>query len=137
MKRKASCCCGQLSITVEGDPIMVASCSCTQCQKRTGSAFGVSSYFKDDQVLEKVGEGTLAKRLSDSGSTAEGIFCPACGSTVYGAAGFMPGHTFIAVGCFADPDFPEPQYSAWNATKHKWVEFPETWLSSETQDFGK
>jgi hypothetical protein len=30
----------------------------------------------------------------------------------------------IAVGCFADPDFPVPTSSGWEESMHRWVELP-------------
>lgn len=133
MERTATCACGQLSIRVSGEPRLVAACSCIQCQKRTGSAFGVSSYFRDRQVLEITGDSLQASRRADSGLNITGHFCPDCGSTVYWQGEFLKGHTGIAVGCFADPDFPAPTATVWNATRHHWVEFPAHWLASDDQ----
>ena len=135
MERKASCSCGQLSIRVKGEPKIVAACSCLKCQKRTGSVFGVSSYFDDDQVIERIGESNSYERTSDSGLKVERKFCPICGSTVYWKADILDKYTGVAVGAFADPEFPEPTFSAWNKSKHSWVSFPENWKSSDTQEF--
>jgi len=33
-----------------------------------------------------------------------------------------PDHHGIAVGCFADPDFPAPVYSAYEDAMHRWLE---------------
>ncbi len=30
----------------------------------------------------------------------------------------------IAVGCFADPDFPAPKISLYEKRRHKWLEVP-------------
>lgn len=135
MKREATCSCGQLSIQVKEDPFLVASCSCLTCQKRTGSVFGVSSYFKDDQVIKTKGESNNFSSIGDSGLSVNRKFCPTCGSTVFWNADFLPGHTGVAVGAFADPNFPEPVLAAWTKSKHKWLTFPDHWASSETQDF--
>lgn len=134
MNRKATCVCGQLSILVKGDPYYVTSCSCLQCQKKTGSVFGVSSYFDDEQVIKKNGESNCYTKTSDAGSTIERNFCPNCGSTVYWKAEVLREYTGIPVGAFADPEFPEPTFSIWNQSKHSWVTFPEQWTSSDTQD---
>lgn len=133
MERIALCSCGQLSISVKGEPKIVAVCNCLECQKRTGSVFGVSSYFDDDQVIEKSGKSNLYKRTSDAGLSLEQSFCPDCGSTVYWKAEIFEKYTGIAVGCFSAPDFPEPKFTVWNISKHSWVSFPEHWASSETQ----
>jgi len=36
-----------------------------------------------------------------------------------------PEHYGIAVGAFADPDFPPPTLSVWEQTKHAWINLPE------------
>lgn len=133
MERTATCACGQLRITVSGKPRLVAACSCIQCQKRTGSAFGLSAYFRDRQVQAISGDSTRASRTGDSGLPIAGHFCPHCGSTVYWKGDFLEGHTGIAVGCFADPDFPEPTAAVWNASKHHWVNFPGHWTCVDDQ----
>lgn len=120
----ACCACGQLQIDVEGEPAFVAVCNCTQCQRRTGSAFGVSSYFSDNQVSAAQGEHTAFARSSDAGRQGVFHFCPTCGSTVFWVLDAFPGHTGVAVGCFADPDFPAPTVVVWAAHKHRWVDFP-------------
>ena len=135
MERTATCACGQLGITVKGNPRIIAACNCTQCQKRTGSVFGVSAYFLDRRVLGIFGDSTVCSRTADSGLPITGNFCPKCGSTVYWKGDFIPGHTGVAVGCFADPAFPAPKVSVWNTTRHHWVNFPDTWAASDTQDF--
>lgn len=124
-QRVASCACGQLSVTVEGEPAAVVSCNCTQCQKRTGSVFGVSAYFLKDQVQAIDGNHKAATRASDAGRALEGHFCPDCGSTVFWYAEVFPDRIGLAVGCFADPTFPAPAAAIWVAQKHHWVSFPE------------
>jgi hypothetical protein len=76
MERKASCSCGQLSVSVKGEPKIVAVCNCLECQKRTGSVFGVSSYFDDEQVIIKSGKSNFYRRTSDAGLSVEQSFCP-------------------------------------------------------------
>ena len=48
--REASCSCGKLRVTCEGDPKYVLACHCLDCQRRTGSVFGVSAYFRQAQI---------------------------------------------------------------------------------------
>ena len=45
MTRTATCACGQLRVTAEREPERVLACNCRECQRRTGSVFGVSAYF--------------------------------------------------------------------------------------------
>ncbi|WP_077730999.1 MULTISPECIES: GFA family protein [Methylococcaceae] len=137
MNRKAKCSCGKVQIELAGDPKMVITCSCLNCQKRTGSVFGVGAYFGNDQIVSKQGDPKLFVDTSDDGRKLYRSFCPNCGSTVHWEAEFMPNAVGVAVGCFEDPKFPEPVAAAWNRSKHDWVNFPESWPKSDTQGFKK
>ncbi|WP_207479404.1 GFA family protein [Arenibaculum pallidiluteum] len=120
MSRMAECCCGSLRAEVSGDPILVGACHCEQCQRRTGSPFGVSAYFPADQVRVS-GSSKVFTRDGQDGRRVRMGFCPDCGSTVFWEADFLPGHVAIAVGAFCDPAFPPPSFSIWERTKHPWV----------------
>jgi hypothetical protein len=45
LTRTGTCACGQLRVTCKGDPVMVSQCHCLDCQKRTGSTYGIGSFF--------------------------------------------------------------------------------------------
>ncbi len=128
MMRTASCQCGQLSLTVEDEPAMVTICNCTRCQKRSGSAFSLSSRWSTSQVLNRSGEGRTWSRKGASGGNVEILFCPVCGSTVSTSLELFPGLIGIPVGCFADPAFPGPKVAVWCETKHEWISFPDSVL---------
>ncbi len=123
-QRTASCACGDLQLTATGEPERVSSCSCTDCQKRTGSVFGVTAFFNSDQVQLVSGEPKTFKRGSDAGRTLSMKFCPECGTTVFWSLEEYPGRVVVAVGCFADPQFPAPERNVWAKNKHHWVKFP-------------
>jgi hypothetical protein len=121
--RKASCACGQLSVTCEGDPVRISMCHCLACQQRTGSVFSVQARFPADRVRIE-GASTTFVRTGDSGGKATMRFCPTCGSTVYWELDGVPGFVAVAVGAFADPSFPAPTVSVYGTRKHAWAEKP-------------
>ena len=51
-------------------------------------------------------------------------FCPVCGSTVYHTEEGMEGSVGVAIGAFADPNFPPPQFSIYDMRRHSWVQLP-------------
>lgn len=104
---------------------MVAICNCRQCQKRTGSAFSVSAYFDNPNVLAKNGHTKIVELAGDSGGKNRFSVCTECGTSVYWSAQYLPGKTGVAGGCFKDPSFPEPQVVAWASAKKTWTVFPE------------
>ena len=119
--RRAACNCGQLEIVCEGEPVRISMCHCLECQRRTGAAFGCQAWFTQQQTTIS-GNSTQFSRQSDARRSVSFRFCPICGSTVYWEAEAFPGHIAVAVGSFADPAFPAPTYSGWEAKRHHWVE---------------
>ncbi|MEQ8178442.1 MAG: GFA family protein [Amphiplicatus sp.] len=124
-ERTAACSCGKLRIAVSGDPVRVSICHCLECQKRTGSVFGAQARFRRDQVISMEGAFTTYTRVGDEGVGADFHFCPACGSIVHYAIRDQPDLIAIPVGAFADPSFPAPQVSVYEARRHHWVLLPD------------
>lgn len=123
--REASCCCGKLTIRLEGDPEYVSSCACQACQRRTGSAFGVTAFFAEDKVVGTWGEASVYERVGASGKPLFFRFCPSCGSTVWWEALARPGRVAVAGGAFADKDFPAPQRLIWADYGPGWIRAPD------------
>ena len=44
---EGGCVCGGVRYRTTGNPQRVSACACRWCQKRTGSAFGLTVYFKE------------------------------------------------------------------------------------------
>ncbi|KRA83097.1 GFA family protein [Altererythrobacter sp. Root672] len=123
---EASCQCGNLSATIDdGAEPMTVLCHCRECQKRSGSPFGVMAYFPDANVTV-TGEAREYSRPTDEGNSFTTGFCPACGSTLYGRASKYPGITGVTVGTIADPAFPPPARSVYEQSRHGWLALPET-----------
>ncbi|WP_068077018.1 GFA family protein [Novosphingobium lentum] len=118
--RVATCRCGQLQATCTGEPVRVSVCHCLDCQKRSGSAFAVQARWPHADVT-LAGEFTEWSHTADSGSRATFRFCPRCGATVTFAIAALPGLTGVPVGAFADPQFPPPAFSVYEARMHSWV----------------
>ena len=125
-KRSASCRCGQLKVTVTGDPVRVSVCHCLNCKKRSGSAFAAQArWLKDDVVIE--GKSKTFEKLADSGNRATFHFCPECGSDVYYRIDGKFDDKFndlvaIPLGAFDDPFFLKPAFSVWESRKHDWLQ---------------
>ncbi len=119
--RDARCSCGCLSVVCEGEPTLVALCHCRDCQRRTGSAFGVVAFFDRDRVRIS-GEASTYARPADSGYPVTFHFCPTCGSSVYWYPSRKPDKIGVAVGAFADRDFPAPAKRAYPDHRHPWVQ---------------
>lgn len=121
MKRTATCRCGQLIATCDGEPVRISACHCLECQKRSGSAFAAQARWNESDVAIS-GNFKVWERLADSGHRATYQFCPECGSTLAYVIEGWPGVIAIPVGAFADLNFPPPSFSVYEHRKHSWVE---------------
>ena len=124
VQRTAACACGQLSITLSGEPIRVGMCHCLQCQRRTGSLFGAGCFFNMGQVVGTEGAERTWTRAGDSGRTVTFHFCPDCGSNVFWTRDHRPDLMTVAVGAFADPGFPPATVAYWTQSRHGWLPLP-------------
>jgi len=128
MQRTATCACGDASITVGSDPEIHAVCHCTNCKRRTGSAFGISAYFPKASVTAKRGDTTVyAFHHAAKGHDQQRHFCSRCGTTLFWYISALPGLIGIAGGCFADEGLPEPTLSLTHHEMEDWLTVPETW----------
>jgi hypothetical protein len=119
--RTATCRCGQFSATATGDPVRISVCHCLDCKKRSGSAFSAQARWPDAQVVQS-GAFKEWTTVGESGRSATFRFCPECGGGLTYVIEALPGLTAIAMGGFADPNFPPPEYSVYENRKHGWVE---------------
>jgi len=102
---EGGCLCGGVRYKTVGEPERVSACSCTFCQRRTGSALGISVYFDKSNV--EILQGNLRKYhlKSDAGRWLETEFCEVCGTTVTWTLEYRPNYRGIAGGTFDQPTF--------------------------------
>jgi len=120
--RVSACECGGLTLTVTGDPAHVHACTCTKCQRTSGSGFSWSAWFDADQVQIS----GAYSRYYYTGAQDEALmagFCPICGGGKFFTSGdYLPGHIGIAVGNFADPAYLVPDHIHWWPNRPVWLD---------------
>jgi hypothetical protein len=124
MNRLAQCHCGSLRANTSGDPLMVSICHCRDCQRRTGALAGSGAIFEKTQVSIE-GDCNIFEREAQEGRKLRFHFCPHCGTSLYWDTDLQPAWCIVAVGAFADPMFPPPSVSVYEASKHAWVQLPD------------
>ena len=120
IERLATCRCEQLQVRCTGEPVRVSVCHCLECQKRSGSAFSAQARWPEDQV-RMTGAYREWSKIGDSGGRGTFRFCPECSATLAYVIDRMPGLVAIPIGAFADPHFPAPAFSVYEARRHGWV----------------
>ncbi len=119
----AQCGCGQLRVTLKGVADERHLCCCTDCQKRSGSAFGSSWYYEPEDVLSVSGAYATFPRTGTRGTQYAFHYCPSCGSTVFW---HVDGNEAVGVagGCVAAEHQAGPQDVVWVRSKPDWYEPP-------------
>ena len=75
MNRTAHCCCGSLRAEALAEPIVVAACHCTECQRRTGAPFLVGVFLAKEHVRTQ-GPSKIYVRDGQEGRKVRIHFCP-------------------------------------------------------------
>jgi len=123
MKINGSCHCGFITVEGEADPERVSICHCTDCQTRTGSAFGVIVPIPGSTFKMKGQPTTYLKTTAESGNPRVQTFCPKCGSSIYSTTpgeGLQASYT-MRVGILAQRDQLEPKRQNWFRSARSWV----------------
>ncbi|HKQ16285.1 MAG TPA: GFA family protein [Steroidobacteraceae bacterium] len=64
-------------------------------------------------------------RVGDQGAKFLFRFCPVCGTIVFHTEVGYDKSVSVAVGAFADPQFPAPGVSVYDCRRQSWVHLPE------------
>ena len=123
MRITGACHCGFITVEGEADPEKVSICHCTDCQTRTGSAFGMGVPVPGDTFRMSGQPTTYLKSTADSGRPRLQAFCPKCGSSIYSTT---PGEGqqaayMVRVGILAQRDQLTPKRQNWFRSARSWV----------------
>jgi hypothetical protein len=121
-KLDGSCLCGKVTYTCAAEPLAVAACHCTDCQRQTGTSFSIivgvprdALHIQGDSLASFTTVGT------DTGQEVSRRFCPECGSPVMSLADAMPELAFIKAGTLHDTSWLDPQLHVWCDSAQPWI----------------
>lgn len=118
------CQCGSVRYTLTAEPIRTVACHCKECQRQSGSAFGMSMLVPADS-LKVTGPTKSFTRIADSGNENTGIFCPTCGVRIYQIPKHVENVLVLKPGTLDDTSWVRPSYFVWMKRSQGWVPVPE------------
>ena len=123
--RIARCECGALQITVTAEPRHVHACTCTKCQRSSGSALSWSAWFPEAAVT--IQGAYLTYHFSDPVDPRQMTgFCATCGGGKFFRTGdYLSDCIGISAGSFAAPDFLHPDHIHWWPDRPTWMGTPD------------
>lgn len=115
---EGGCQCGNVRYRVEREPLFLAVCHCSECQRQSGSAFGMSLAVSPEAF--KLSSGTLKKFevRCDSGRIKTCAFCPECGTRIYHQT---DNGMSLKAGTLDDTSWLNPDAHYWTKRKQPWV----------------
>ena len=120
---EGGCQCGSVRYRVEGEPLSLAVCHCTECQRQSGSAFGMSLAVPSDAFRLLAGALKTFTTGCDSGRTKRCAFCPDCGTRIYHQV--VEAVLSIKPGTLDDTSWLNPAAHYWTKRKQPWVPIPD------------
>jgi hypothetical protein len=116
------CQCGEIRYRLDGEPLELTVCHCTECQRQSGSAFGMSLAIPAGAFELLAGELRFFEVVCDSGRIKSCAFCPSCGTRIYHRtdAGIS-----VKAGTLDDTSSLRPAAHYWTRRKQPWVNIPE------------
>ncbi len=125
MKWTGGCQCGGIRYEVTGIPQQVVVCHCTDCQRHSGSACGMTLVVKAENCRLTQGELKTFSSKSDAGRAKLGAFCPECGTRIYHKPEWRRGTVSVKPGTLDDTSILKPDIHIWTGSKQPWITIPE------------
>lgn len=137
-KISGACNCGRIRYEVLSAPLLTYVCHCGNCQKRSGSAFGMGMVIPVVDLLVH-GELSCWERVSDTGNRNPRYSCATCGNVIYGLGAYTPGLAKLMPGTLSNTKEVRPDVHIWTSSAQDWVKIPEDVLQfrEQPEDFGE
>ena len=124
------CQCGSVRYVVTTEPIRLLACHCKECQRQSGSAFGMSMPVKKDSLTVN-GPMKQFSRVADSGNELTGAFCPECGVRLYHFLESAQDVLSLKPGTLDDTSWLRPDRFIWMKSAQGWVPVPDSVKTTE------
>jgi hypothetical protein len=124
-KYTGGCQCGEVRYEVVGTPRKLIVCHCTDCQRQSGSAFGMTLVVNEAGFRLTQGEVKTFASTSAAGRAKLGAFCPQCGTRIYHKPEWRPGTVSVKPGTLDDTSELRPDMHIWISSKQPWVTIPD------------
>ncbi len=121
MKHHGGCQCGAVRYEIDSDPIVAYCCHCTDCQKQSSSAFGMSVWFPAEAFKLTKGELETWQTMSESGNEKMCSLCADCGTRIYHGSLNEGGFLSVKGGSLDEIRKIAPIAHIWTRSAQPWV----------------
>lgn len=107
------CLCGALRYRVTAEPLTLYACHCTDCQRRTGSAFALSMVVPRESVVLERGVPVEYRVPMPDGRVKTGKACASCSTRLWGEPVKAPTIAIVQPGTLDDTSWVRPVAHIW------------------------
>lgn len=118
------CACGAIRFECNAEPMLVAHCHCTDCQKTSGTQGATVVVVPADAFRLTQGTPASYDFTADSGRRVTRQFCATCGTPLFTEAEAMPGAWIIKAAALDDPSWLEPSMHIYTDSAPPWATIP-------------
>lgn len=118
------CFCGAIRYRMQGRPMFIHCCHCTDCQRQTGTAFALNGMIETDRIELLKGEPVVVSLPTDSGRPHDVYRCEACQSSLWSDYGRRPWVRFLRIGTLDNAGAFSPDVQIYTRSKLPWVALP-------------
>ncbi|MCP4392259.1 MAG: GFA family protein [Gammaproteobacteria bacterium] len=126
--KSGGCQCGTIRYQLRGSPKMLYTCHCSDCQKQSSSAFGMSLIMdRADVEFTRGGEQLkIWDTRGEDGRLKRCAFCAECGTRIYHASEPEDETISIKAGSLDDTHWLRPVAHIWLQSAQPWLEIDAT-----------
>ena len=118
------CLCGATQYRLTEEPLTLYACHCTDCQKRSGGAFGLSMWARRPAVEVTKGEAAVQNSLGADGSPRLARICAQCATRLWSEPPKHPNLAIVRPGTLDDTSWLKPVAHIWTRSAQPWFVFP-------------
>ncbi|MGA7488604.1 MAG: GFA family protein [Xanthobacteraceae bacterium] len=127
------CQCGRVRYEIGAKPLSLYACHCTECQRQSGSAFGLSLAVARDAMVVVSGTPAVWRRVLAGGRAIECLFCADCGTRLFHNPERNLQASIVKPGTLDDATWLEPVGHIWTGSAQPWVQIPHDTVNYEGQ----
>jgi hypothetical protein len=127
------CLCGEVRYVLNGEPLTLYACHCTDCQRSTGTAFALSLVMARSSLKVQKGNPVQVDLTLVDGRVKRRQVCPSCGTRLWGEPLKLPDAVIVQPGTLDDASWLRPVAHIWTRSAQPWFQFPEDAVLFEGQ----
>jgi len=119
------CFCEAVQYRITEEPLTFYACHCTDCQKRSGSAFGLSMWVNRPAIEVTHGDAALQISSGRDDRLRHGRVCIQCNTRLWSEPESRPRLAVVRPGTLDNTSWLRPVAHVWTKSAQPWFQFPE------------